>query len=214
MSAFDRFSHVFLIPHPKEQVLELPVPEPDGRSWLWSVTQSMIKSAHRKHALVTHPDKNADREALAQSAFERVNQAFKVLSDDGKRADYFRQFLDEQQLVQQQEQGTGWQPQKANQSVVDDLELELKRDQQRQAAKQHDSEQLQQSSVNKLKDRLQQAKHRKQERAAEQQRQQKLFERLLSDPAENDKDDDDDDDDAAPRPIKRQKMIPGMRFSR
>ena len=46
-----------------------------------------IKKAYRKLALATHPDRNR-QDPLAEERFKEINEAYGVLSDPGKRAQY------------------------------------------------------------------------------------------------------------------------------
>ena len=46
-----------------------------------------IKKAYRKKAVQYHPDKNPD-DKKAEGQFKEVGEAFEVLSDDQKRAEY------------------------------------------------------------------------------------------------------------------------------
>lgn len=54
-----------------------------------------IKKAYRKLAQKWHPDKNLDNKHEAESKFQKISQAFSVLSDPGKRAHYDRFGSDE-----------------------------------------------------------------------------------------------------------------------
>ena len=51
-----------------------------------SATEGELKSAYRKMALKWHPDRN--KEAGAEAKFKEINEAYEVLSDQGKRAKY------------------------------------------------------------------------------------------------------------------------------
>ena len=51
-------------------------------------TDEEIKKSYRKLAFQCHPDRNKDKEAEAK--FKEVNEAYEVLSDSGKRANYDR----------------------------------------------------------------------------------------------------------------------------
>lgn len=46
-----------------------------------------IKKAYRKLAMKYHPDRNAG-DSEAESKFKEVNEAYSILSDDGKRQQY------------------------------------------------------------------------------------------------------------------------------
>jgi curved DNA-binding protein CbpA len=56
-----------------------------------TATQSAIKSAYRRAALRTHPDRNPGCDG---SEFKKVGEAFQVLSDDEKRLQYHRHGVD------------------------------------------------------------------------------------------------------------------------
>lgn len=45
-----------------------------------------LKKAYRKLALKWHPDRNVDNKAEAETQFKRVNEAYSLLSDPGRRA--------------------------------------------------------------------------------------------------------------------------------
>ncbi|PMD58332.1 heat shock protein DnaJ, partial [Hyaloscypha bicolor E] len=49
-----------------------------------------IRSAHRKSVLKCHPDKVQDAalKAVKQDEFQKVQQAYELLSDDAKRQQY------------------------------------------------------------------------------------------------------------------------------
>uniref|UniRef100_A0A0N4ZNI6 J domain-containing protein n=1 Tax=Parastrongyloides trichosuri TaxID=131310 RepID=A0A0N4ZNI6_PARTI len=51
-------------------------------------TDGDIKKAYRKLALQWHPDKNPDNHEVAEKKFKEIAQAYEVLSDTKKRADY------------------------------------------------------------------------------------------------------------------------------
>lgn len=50
-------------------------------------SQSEIKKAFRKKAIRWHPDKNENKE-FAEKKFQRINEAYEVLSDKEKRRQY------------------------------------------------------------------------------------------------------------------------------
>ena len=67
-----------------------------------------IKSAYRKKALDTHPDKNRGREEEAAKEFQKVVHAFEILSDDTSRRRYDSTGrTDEQQQFQNQGRNQG-----------------------------------------------------------------------------------------------------------
>lgn len=55
-----------------------------------SATKDELKKAYRKLAKKYHPDANPDNKKQAEMKFKEVNEAYSVLSDDNKRAQYDR----------------------------------------------------------------------------------------------------------------------------
>ncbi|MBR6613601.1 MAG: molecular chaperone DnaJ [Clostridia bacterium] len=55
-----------------------------------SATQDEIKKAYRQKAKQYHPDSNQGNEKEAEAKFKEVSEAYSVLSDEGKRAQYDR----------------------------------------------------------------------------------------------------------------------------
>jgi len=53
-------------------------------------SQDDIKHAFRKLAMEYHPDRNPGNEKWAEGKFKEVNEAYAVLSDEGKRQEYDR----------------------------------------------------------------------------------------------------------------------------
>jgi len=51
-------------------------------------TESDIKSAYRKLARIHHPDQNPDNVRQAEIKFNEIREAYEILSDPNKRADY------------------------------------------------------------------------------------------------------------------------------
>lgn len=60
-----------------------------------SVDEKAIKSAFRKLAMKYHPDQNKDNKS-AQAKFAEINQAYEILSDKEKRAQYDRGEIDDE----------------------------------------------------------------------------------------------------------------------
>jgi len=54
------------------------------------VDESAIKRAYRQKAKELHPDRNPDNRAQAEEEFKRIAEAYEVLSDQQKRAQYDR----------------------------------------------------------------------------------------------------------------------------
>lgn len=52
--------------------------------------QEEIKHAFRRLAMKCHPDKNLGNEKWAEEQFKEVNEAYAILSDEGKRREYDR----------------------------------------------------------------------------------------------------------------------------
>ena len=55
-----------------------------------SATPEEIKKAYRQKAKQYHPDSNQGNEKEAEAKFKEVSEAYSVLSDEGKRAQYDR----------------------------------------------------------------------------------------------------------------------------
>lgn len=53
-----------------------------------SASQQEIKSAYRKLAVKYHPDKNPDNASASEAKFKEVSEAYYVLGDEKKRAQY------------------------------------------------------------------------------------------------------------------------------
>jgi len=51
-------------------------------------SQAEIRKAYRRAALAAHPDKNPDDREAAEKKFVRIAQAYEVLSDEDRRAQY------------------------------------------------------------------------------------------------------------------------------
>jgi len=73
-----------------------------------TATKKEIKTAYRKKALDTHPDKNKGREEEAAKDFQKVVHAFEILSDETSRRRYDATGQTDQQ---QQFQNQGYQQQ-------------------------------------------------------------------------------------------------------
>src|ERR1043166_3194454 len=55
-----------------------------------NATEEEIKKAYRKLAVRYHPDKNPDDRRAAEERFKELSEAYQVLSDPGRRAQYDR----------------------------------------------------------------------------------------------------------------------------
>ncbi len=77
-----------------------------------TATDAQIKSAYRRLARKHHPDVNKD--AGAEDQFKRINEAYEVLGDAAKRAQYDKY-------------GTAWQEAQRGGASADDLEEVLRR---------------------------------------------------------------------------------------
>ena len=53
-----------------------------------TATEAEIKAAYRKMALKWHPDRNADKKEEAEQKFKEINEAYQILSDQQKKAQY------------------------------------------------------------------------------------------------------------------------------
>jgi len=60
-----------------------------------SADEKAIKSAFRKLAMKYHPDHNADNKS-AQAKFAEINQAYEIIGDKEKRAQYDRGEIDDE----------------------------------------------------------------------------------------------------------------------
>jgi curved DNA-binding protein CbpA len=62
----------------------------------WECTDTDVSRAYRKLSLFVHPDKHGNKDnEKAREAFERLNEAHRILRDPGKRADELSQRLEE-----------------------------------------------------------------------------------------------------------------------
>lgn len=57
-------------------------------------TQKEIKEAHKRLVLKCHPDKNKGKEKEAQEAFQKIHEAYQVLSNHEKKLAYDEQLQD------------------------------------------------------------------------------------------------------------------------
>ena len=55
-----------------------------------SVTEEDLKKAYRKLAVKWHPDKNPDDRARAEERFKEISEAYQILCDAERRAQYDR----------------------------------------------------------------------------------------------------------------------------
>ena len=79
------------------RLLALPPVEVDamGRP-TWECTDAEISKAYRKLSIFVHPDKHGNRDNPdAREAFERLNEAHRILKDPAKRTDELNKRLDE-----------------------------------------------------------------------------------------------------------------------
>ena len=53
-----------------------------------TATQDEIKKAYRKLAVANHPDKHPDEKDKYEKKFKEINEAYSILSDPQKRANY------------------------------------------------------------------------------------------------------------------------------
>lgn len=86
--------------HAVRRLLGLPAVDVDalGRP-TWQCTDADVSRAYRKLSLFVHPDKhgNSDNEK-AREAFERLNEAHRILRDPAKRADELSQRLQDAKI--------------------------------------------------------------------------------------------------------------------
>ena len=52
--------------------------------------QNTLKKSYRKLCMKWHPDKNKDNQKIAEEKFKEITEAYSILSDDDKRAQYDR----------------------------------------------------------------------------------------------------------------------------
>lgn len=83
--------------HAACRLLGLPAVDVDalGRP-SWECTDADVSRAYRKLSLFVHPDKQGNKDnEKAREAFERLNEAHRILRDPAKRADELYQRLDQ-----------------------------------------------------------------------------------------------------------------------
>lgn len=80
----------------KERVLgDAPVAQPDAANFFErlgvpsTASRDEIQKAYRKASMVYHPDRNAGN-PIAERSMKRINEAYEVLYDDAKRAEYLK----------------------------------------------------------------------------------------------------------------------------
>ena len=86
--------------HAARRLLGLPAVDVDalGRP-TWECTDADVSRAYRKLSLFVHPDKHGNRDnEKAREAFERLNEAHRILRDPAKRADELSQRLKEAKI--------------------------------------------------------------------------------------------------------------------
>lgn len=66
-------------------------------------TQEEIKKSFRRLALKWHPDKNPENSEIASKKFQKIYEAYSVLSDIEKRKEYNKYLLDTESHYQQEE---------------------------------------------------------------------------------------------------------------
>lgn len=78
-----------------------------------NATQDEIKKAYRKLAMRWHPDQNSN-DPEATEKFKQISEAYEVLSNEAKRAEY-------DAMGNRPQPGTGWQQQPFNGTMDDFL---------------------------------------------------------------------------------------------